>query len=117
MADHVRMHRQDEHTPFFICFIELRAPDAEYLIRSRVRTKGGGTVHPEVGEVIHYPLDGKLNHSSRSPVYQYLVRPVVGHQTAVVEQPKLAHQFHRRRTEVPRWCSHSNRLLACDLCE
>ena len=97
MPRDVRMHGEHHHRAFVVCLVELVDPHFGHFawravaVAARIKQR----------RVVENPLDGEFHHSRRFAVLDQLVRPVVGHEGALVAKPQLANDAQRVGTEVP----------------
>lgn len=110
----MRMHGQKEQTAFVIRTFEFSQEDAEDGLRRRIGPERLKTMHVKVGRVVPDPLDGKFNDPRRLAFVEQLVRVVVGHERAVVQETHLPLDLQRCGREIPGRCPHADGPHASD---
>ena len=97
MSGDVRMHREHEDGAFLVRLVELVHPHAGDVARIHV------ALAPRIEKrgVVEDPLHRNLDDAGGLRVLEQLVRPVVGHERALVAEPHVAQDRHRVGAEVP----------------
>ena len=104
VPDILGVHREKEDGALLVGLVEFRPPDFQHVPGLDMGSDATEAGEPEVGVVVQHPINREFHHARGSSVLQKFIRPVMGHETAVVEESQLPDEFEGGTAEVPGRC-------------